>query len=121
MAKDETRRLKPSITDEDKRAFSTLQAIPNYKPINPEYTIDKIATQLNEMEAARAIEAQAAASLNAARDRMIAAEWAFHNAILGVKQQVLAQFGSDANEIQALGLKKKSERKSPTRSKTPKT
>jgi hypothetical protein len=121
MAKDETRRLKPSTIDDDKRAFSALQAMSTYRPINPDYAVDKITIQLNEMETARTIEAQAAAALNAIRDRMIAAEWAFHNAILGVKQQVIAQFGQDANEIQALGLKKKSERKSPTRQKLPKT
>jgi hypothetical protein len=117
MAKDETRRLKPSIIEDDKRAFSALQAISNYQPANSDYMIDKVTLHLQTMEAARATEAQAAAALNAARDRMISAEWMFHNAMLGVKQQVIAQFGQDANEVQALGLKKKSDRKSPTRMK----
>jgi hypothetical protein len=49
----------------------------------------------------------------AAMDAARAAEWAFHNAMLGVKDQVIAQFGKDSNEVQALGLKKKSERKAP--------
>jgi hypothetical protein len=44
-----------------------------------------------------------------------AAEWEFHNAILGAKTQVTAQFGDDSDELAALGLKKKSEYKSPTR------
>jgi hypothetical protein len=35
-----------------------------------------------------------------------------------VKDQVTAQFGRDSNEVQALGLKKASERKSPQRKKT---
>jgi len=32
-----------------------------------------------------------------------------------VKTQVRAQYGEDSNELAALGLKKKSEKKSPTR------
>jgi len=39
---------------------------------------------------------------------------ALHNAILGAKTQVLAQYGADSDAIQSLGLKKKSERKRPT-------
>jgi hypothetical protein len=35
--------------------------------------------------------------------------------MLGVKDQVVAQFGRDSNEVQALGLKKASERKKPQR------
>jgi hypothetical protein len=35
--------------------------------------------------------------------------------MLRVKDQVIAQFGKDSNEVQALGLKKASERKAPQR------
>ncbi len=49
----------------------------------------------------------------ASRDDEIIAQWAFHDFILGAKDQVIAQFGDDSNEKQALGLKKKSEYKSP--------
>ena len=38
--------------------------------------------------------------------------------MLGVKTQVIAQYGVDSNEAQSLGLVKKSERKPPTRKKT---
>jgi hypothetical protein len=37
--------------------------------------------------------------------------------MLGVKDQVTAQFGRDSNEVQAIGLKKASERKAPQRKK----
>jgi hypothetical protein len=65
------------------------------------------------MVSKRDVEAQKQADLDAARDDSTAAEWAFHNAILGAKDQVIAQFGDDSNEVQSLGLKKKSEYKSP--------
>jgi hypothetical protein len=44
-----------------------------------------------------------------------AAEWEFHNTMLAVKEQVIAQFGKNSDQVQALGLKKKSEYKAPTR------
>ena len=37
--------------------------------------------------------------------------------MLGVKDQVTAQFGRDSNEVQSIGLKKASERKAPQRKK----
>ena len=45
----------------------------------------------------------------AARDNACAAEWAFHELLLVVKDQVRAQFGPSSNEWQSLGQKKKSE------------
>jgi hypothetical protein len=57
--------------------------------------------------------AQAEADWQAARDGNVAAQWAFHNAILGAKHQIVAQFGDDSNEAQAVGLTKKSERAKP--------
>jgi hypothetical protein len=35
--------------------------------------------------------------------------------MLGVKTQVVAQYGDNSDQVQALGLKKKSERKKPAR------
>ena len=46
-----------------------------------------------------------------------AAEWEFHNAMLGVKEQAIAQYGKNSDQLQALDLKKKSEYKSPARKK----
>ena len=57
----------------------------------------------------------AKAAADPARDEEVAAEWAFHDYILGVKTQVKAQFRDSSNELQALGLKKKSEYKSPSK------
>ena len=43
------------------------------------------------------------------------AEWEFHNTMLAVKEQVIAQFGKNSDQVQALGLKKKTEYKAPAR------
>jgi hypothetical protein len=67
------------------------------------------------MKAAEREEVRKKGELKAARDNATAAARAFHDAILQVKTQVRAQFGESSNELQSLGLKKKSERKSPSR------
>jgi hypothetical protein len=69
------------------------------------------------MEQAQEAEAQAAAAYEAARDNKVAAEWAFHNKILGGKDQVKAQFGPNSNEVQSVKLKKKDEYKPRSRKK----
>jgi hypothetical protein len=117
MAKDQSRRLVPSILAEDEAAFVALQSITNYSPSNPAYTLAAITEIRNRMQEKRTREAQAAIALAAARDDATAAEWEYHNAVLGSRDQVVAQFGKDSNEVQAVGLKKVSEYRKPTRKK----
>lgn len=115
MAKDETKRLNPSVLEMDKASFAALQSIANYAPANPAYNAAAITAAHAELLAAQAAETQAAAAASAARDNAVGKEWSFHNLILGAKDQVIAQFGRDSNEVQALGLKKASEYKARTR------
>lgn len=49
--------------------------------------------------------------LSETRDMAAIAEWEFQNFMLGAKLQVQAQYGDSSNEVQSLGLKKKSEYK----------
>lgn len=113
----ETRRLTPAVLDADESGFAALQAMALYEPANLAYSLPAINTAHGLMESARREEAQAEAALATARDIAVAKEWDFHNLMLGAKDQVTAQFGRDSNEVQALGLKKTSERKSPQRRK----
>ena len=59
--------------------------------------------------------AQTEAAWQSARDARVAAQWTFHNAILGARRQVLALFGDDSDEAQTLKLVKKSERSASAR------
>ncbi|MDQ3818408.1 MAG: hypothetical protein M3362_12140 [Acidobacteriota bacterium] len=61
------------------------------------------------MDSTHQAEAQAAAAYDAARDDAVAADWQFHNLMLGAGDQVAAQFGRDSNQYQSLGKKKRSE------------
>ena len=115
MAKNQTVRVRPTVLQEDLDALTALQAIANYTPANTAYAKTALAAKLTAMKTAQDAEVNAQNALDAARDTANAAEWDFHNALLGAKDQVLAQYGKDSDQIQALGLKKKSERKAPVR------
>jgi len=115
MAKNQTIRLRPRYLQADLDAFMALKALPNYTANNPNYTTatgDSVLTALKDAQKAELLAQNALAS---ARDNNVAAEWDFHNFILQAKSQVIALYGADSNEIQSLGLKKKSERKTRVR------
>jgi hypothetical protein len=115
MAKDETRRLKPSTLISDRDSMTALQAVSGYNPANPNFSQATLTTLKTALDAAQAAETHAAAVAAAARDDATASEWAFHNAVIGMRDQVVAQFGRDSNEAQTIGRKKESERKPPAR------
>ncbi|HEX8773037.1 MAG TPA: hypothetical protein VF735_05485 [Pyrinomonadaceae bacterium] len=115
MAKDENKRIRPALLQTDEDAFAALQTIEGYAPANSNYTLAAATTAHAELAAAQARAVQAEAAAAEARDTAVAKEWAFHNMMLGVKDQVVAQFGKDSSQVQALGLKRKSEYRSPGR------
>lgn len=119
MADKKTRALSPKILQDDLDAFASLKSIVGYTPSNNAYDVAKGTILKDAMEAAQEKSAQDAAAAAASRDDEVAGEWAFHDFVLGARTQVKAQFGDDSNEIQSVGLKKKSEYKNPTKKKDP--
>lgn len=119
MAKNETRRNSPQVISDDVNSLAALKGVEGYDPSNTDYTVAKLDAAKTAMDTARTAETQAEAALKAARDTANAKEWAFHNTVLGAKQQVVAQFGDDSDEAQAIGYKKKSEWKAPVRNNKP--
>ena len=117
MAKNETRRIPSALLSADREAFDALQGIDNYTPANAAYTTASIKALHDRMDDLQREATQAQADADAKRDAAIAGEWAFHNAMLGAKVQVNAQFGDSSNEVASLGVKKKSEYRSPARHK----
>jgi hypothetical protein len=111
----ESKRLRPAQVGEDESSFAALQAMTGYAPANQTYAPASITSAHAALQSAQTAETQAEAAYAAARDNAVAREWEFHNLMLGVKDQVTAQFGRSSNEVQALGLKKASERKAPER------
>ena len=117
MAKNQTRRILSAQLAADREAFDALQGIENYAPANQAYTTEKIKALHDRVDEAQREATQAQAEADAKRAAVTAAEWEFHNAMLGTKVQVDAQFGSNSDQVASLGMKKKSEYKSPTRRK----
>ena len=116
MAKDQTKRLNPAVLQEDKDVVAAITTLaPVYAPANAAYSLVNLQAASTAMGSAQATEVQKVADAAAARDAANAKEWAFHNTVLEAKRQVAAQYGSDSDQLQAIGLKKKSEYAKPVR------
>jgi len=115
MVTPQHRRLPAHVLQADLHSFTALKAIIGYAPSNTAYTLTAVNELHARMTAAEEIELHAANTYAAARDDAVALQREFHDMVTNVKTQTKAQFGDDSNEVAALGLKKKSERKSPTR------
>jgi hypothetical protein len=115
MATNRSRRLSSDEIQANRHALIGIQSLHDYAPINREYSATTLAELGRTMDEAQQAEVRALQALAAARDAAAAAEWALHEGILGAKAQVIAQYGPDANAVQLLGLKRKSERKRPVR------
>lgn len=117
MAKNQTRRITPPKLSNNNDSFAALQQVTGYTPTNKNFSLATGTSLQKAQQQTRNAEAQATAALKTARDNATEAEWDFHNYLLGVKDQVAAQYGKDSNEFQAIGMKKKSEYKSPGKKK----
>ena len=109
------RRLAPQRVQSDIDAYLAIKAIPDWNPLKPEYSLEAIACGHDALRATQETELHAQHALDAARDALIREQRDFHERILGAKDQARAMYGSDSDQVAALGLKKKSDKKSPTR------
>ncbi len=112
-----TRRLSPQIINQDINAFNGLGTIATYKTTRQEATAETLQLIYQKMLMQRQAEVEKQAMYRAAADEARLAEWEFHNAVLAMKEAVRGQYGSDSNEAQAVGMKKKSDRKRPMKQK----
>lgn len=114
------RRLPPKVRQKARDAYAAMQKLPDYDPSNPIYSQANADALMAKLTKDQTTEVQADAAAAAARDNATDTEWEFHDFMLNVNVQTGAQYGKDSNEIQSLGLKKKSEYKK-KRSKKPPT
>ena len=112
---DTNRRLRPGVLSQDIDSMYGLNAVTNYVTGRPNATPEALRTAHDDMVAAQREETEILARAKAAADKARLAEWQFHDNVLAMKESVRGQFGSDSNEAQAIGYKKKSERKRPRR------
>jgi len=107
--------LTPSRLQADQAALIALKQMANYAPANAAFTIQAVQSLADAIAPAHAAEKVAADVLDAKRDAAAAVEQAFHEAMQGVKDQVIAQYGKNSDEVASLGLKKRVEYKRPVR------
>lgn len=102
-------RLSPSVLESDVSAQDAIEEMTDFAPVNEAYKATALDALKQVMITKQAAEASAQRVAQAARDDAAEAERAYHEAIVGAKLAVKAQYGKDSNEVQAVGLKKSSE------------
>lgn len=109
------RRLSTTEVNIIRETLVALQTLKDYAPLNPAYNTEALLKLGEAMEAAQEADLRAKRAAAVARDEAQAAEARIFDAVLHVKRQVVAQYGPNSNEVEALGLKKKSDYKRPVR------
>lgn len=104
-----------STTEADRLAVEALLHLDVFKSLDPACDLDQLRGLKSALEQAEEAERQALLALEAAREQKAAAAWALHGGVTSAKFQVFAQFGPDSTTLRSLGLKRRSERRPPTR------
>ena len=112
-----SRRLAAQLLNQDVDSLNGFNTIQGYSTKRQEATPEALQQTYQAMLAFQQAETEKLALYRAAADAARLAEWEFHNAVLALKEVARGQFGADSNEAQSVGLKKKSDRKRPTRQK----
>ena len=112
-----TNRLRPQLISQDIDSFHGLQTVSNYNTTRADASSANLQEAYQAMLISQQTETEKLALYRAAADAARLAEWEFHNAVLAMKEVVRGQYGSDSDQAQAVGLKKKSDRKRPSRKK----
>ncbi|MBW4541532.1 MAG: hypothetical protein KME43_20665 [Myxacorys chilensis ATA2-1-KO14] len=115
------KRLNPSVLAQGVSALSGLRGMSDYNPTRFEASLENLRSAEEDMRKAQELEVQLKAQYRAALNASRQAEWNFHNCVLAMKTSVLAQYGPDSNQAEAIGLKKKSAYKRPVRQKKAET
>ncbi|MEH2444309.1 MAG: hypothetical protein V7K18_00550 [Nostoc sp.] len=115
---DKTRRLPSQSISQDINSLHGLQTVGTYDTTRADASVANLLQAYQDMLMQQQAETEKLTLYRAATDGARLAEWEFHNAILAMKEVIRGQYGSDSDEAQAVGLKKKSERKRPSRKKS---
>ncbi|MBD2165707.1 hypothetical protein H6G04_15015 [Calothrix membranacea FACHB-236] len=110
-AQDQKRRLSPQAINQDITSFHGLQTISTYTTNRTDASTAHLQQAYQNMLAQQQAKNEQSTLYQAAADAARLAEWEFHNAVLAMKEVVLGQYGADSEQAQAVGFKKKSERK----------
>ena len=102
--------------EKDRAALVALKKLKGYAPSNVALSVEALNALEADLRAAEENELLSTNALGAYRDARTTAGWALHNRLLNVKALVSGDYGPNSDEVQALGLKKKSDYRRRTRS-----
>ena len=108
------KRISSTTLEVDRAALFALQDVSDYAPRNDSHSTLSLQSIESRLLQAEQIEARARRTYELTRDEAIAAGRAFHSAMLGVKNEVLVQYGEDSYVVETVGLKKKSNYRRPS-------
>lgn len=115
MAVTSNYRLPDDRLDNDRAALVAIRDLEDYRALNPQQSVESlVALERAHRESKEAVQ-RGETQLAAQRNAEIEAGWAFHNAIMGAKANIAAQYGNDAQVIESIGLTRRSKRKRPVR------
>lgn len=115
---DTSKRLRDEVLQQDIKALRGAKGFTDYAPVRPEAGIDSLCEIEREIQRLYELEIQAKAQHKAIVDQVREAEWKFHNGIQAMKTSVIAQYGKNSNEAEAIGYKKQEDYKRPKRNPT---
>lgn len=107
--------LQSDVVAADRSVLMAVEALGDYAPPNPAYSVAAAREAEAQLVAAQQNEECLMREILTAHDRRVAAAWALHELIKGMKLYVAAQYGPDSPALHAIGYKRRSERKRPAR------
>lgn len=107
--------LPGATLESDRGTIKALKDIATYAPRKTEHSLEALLVHEANVAAAEDELQRARRAYEAARLKMAMVSWAMHDSVVGARVEVVAQFGSDAAEVQAIGMTRKSARKRPAR------
>src|SRR2546423_3914665 len=111
MANKTNRRLKPAELDADERVYAAVKDMAGYAPANKAYELKELDAAHERLQQKQQAEVQASATAAATRDDASGEEWSYHDLMAAGKDQIIAQFGRNSNQAQAVGRKEPTEYK----------
>lgn len=115
MASRPNARIAADVLSADRQIVITIKNLPDFAPRNLAYNVDSLEQRVAALTMAEEAELLAQQALEMARERAIEAGLMLHSAVQGAKVELLGQYGEDSPAVYAIGRKKKSERRRPTR------
>ena len=105
------RRITAKELQDDIDAFYALKLLTDYKPHDPNATVEAIAPIVDKIRSKQEALIAHKVAYDAIRDDIANFSLDLRGKMGVAKNQVRAQYGNDSNEVASLGLKKASERK----------